>query len=502
MSSFDANALERRYAYLDHCPEQLLDRIVTMPSSTLAARVAGVMRWRQALLAGELPGRVEWPAEPIAAPIRAALAQLGIQRFCRDQPELVDTLLTDVIEGFVRQSSTYEHALAQRLDELAGLEREQQAQRHPRPKLKTIRLDEATLAELRTRAERELEQASHEADARLVAAWSERVRVWARVADIFGDLGQLLGRGWDLSVGILRHTGWQDLVRLRALLEHIPQLRVIIESLGRMQMQSDGPSVADTILGPILRLEDERREVLTPEVPTEIRGVERGGDLARMLPSEAVMLGQPQLRWVWHARRAERALLLYRAEGVETNTIEVEVQGEQPSSGHRPRRQRGPIIAIVDTSGSMHGTPEQVAKALILETARTAHAECRRCLVFSYSGPGQIAETEIELSAAGIGALLEFLASSFSGGNDEAGVLCRVLDRIAEEAWVNADILFVSDGEWPAPKGLSVALDQLRQAGGRMHGVQIGNEGRTGLHSVCDPVHVFRDWLALAQLRE
>lgn len=496
--SFDANALERRYVYLDDCPEHLLDQIVTLSNSTLTKRVAGVMRWRQALLTGELPGRGEWPAESIAAPVRAALAQLGIQRFCRGQPELVDVLLGDVIDSFVRQTTIHEQALAQRLDELALLEREQRRkQRRGRRKQGAEELDDATLAELRTRVEQELEQATPKADRDLILRWSERVRLWTDLADVFGDLGELLGRGWDLSLGILRHTGWHDLVRLRALMERLPQLHEIIQSLGRLQLQSDGASVADTILGPVLRIEQERREARTPEIPTEIRGVERGGDLSRMLPSEAVMLGHPQLRWVWHARRAERALLLYRAVGVEASTIDVEVESEVPQPGRRPRRERGPIIAIVDTSGSMHGTPEQVAKALVLETARTAHAERRRCLVFTYSGPGQIAEIELELSAVGIGALLEFLSSSFAGGNDEAGVLREVLARVATESWMNADILFVSDGEWPAPRGLAPHLEGLRAAGGRIHGVQIGNKGRTGLHSICDPVHEFRDWLAL-----
>jgi hypothetical protein len=32
--------------------------------------------------------------------------------------------------------------------------------------------------------------------------------------------------------------------------------------------------------------------------------------------------------------------------------------------------------------------------------------------------------------------------------------------------------------------------------GTRIHGVQIGNRGRTGMHTLCDPVHEFRDWAA------
>ncbi len=38
---------------------------------------------------------------------------------------------------------------------------------------------------------------------------------------------------------------------------------------------------------------------------------------------------------------------------------------------------QGPIIVCLDTSGSMQGPPETVAKALVLETMRGAHRQNR-----------------------------------------------------------------------------------------------------------------------------
>ena len=63
--------------------------------------------------------------------------------------------------------------------------------------------------------------------------------------------------------------------------------------------------------------------------------------------------------------------------------------------------------------------------------------------------------------------------------------------------WMKADILLVSDGEWPAPAGLMPAVQRAHEAGTRFHGVQIGNRGETGLHAICDPVHVFTDWASI-----
>jgi len=217
-----------------------------------------------------------------------------------------------------------------------------------------------------------------------------------------------------------------------------------------------------------------------------------------MLPVEAAMLGHPTLRMLWHSRRAERTLLSYRVEGVLTERIETEREGFEEQEGRRPRPERGPIIAIVDTSGSMHGLPEQLAKAVVLEALRTAHAEKRRCFLYAYSGPGQVLEHELELSPKGIGHLLSFLGFSFHGGNDEAGMLAQVLVKLRSEGWERADVLFVSDGEWPAPSQVVTEVGEARERGTRFHGVQIGNRGRTGLHAVCDPVHRFSAWGALA----
>lgn len=499
---FEAGALERSYAFLDDCPAGLVAAVVTLPLGELAERTAGARRWHDALLRGELPPPGTWPASPIDAPVRAALDSMGMQRFCKGQPELVEAIMADILSAFARQNSTFRSRVAERLHELEGLERVRRQEveadliRRDKRVARQVQLDANALERLRAVAEREAASGLQGADSDLLSAWGERARAWASIADVFGDLGEILGRGWDMAQGVLQHTGWLDLLRLRELVEKLPQLREIVRALGRLHAAEDGASVAETLLVPVRRLEEERREVRTPHIPAETRGIERSGEVARMLPAEAAMLGHPKLRLLWHARRAERALLTYRVEGVEVERTWVEREVMVERQEQRPRPVRGPIIAVIDTSGSMHGLPEQVAKAVVLEAARTAHSEKRRCFLYAYSGPGQILEHELDLSADGVGRLLAFLGFGFGGGNDEVGVLAKVLARLKENNWQKADVLFVSDGEWPAPISLTTAVESARAQRTRFHGVQIGNQGRTGLHAVCDPVHVFQDWAA------
>jgi len=500
---FDADSLARRYAFLDDCPSHLIERIVTFPGGELSERVAGVKRWRDSLLAGQLPDAGTWPGEPLATSTLAALSELGLPRFCRDQPELVDALLVDVIDAFAHHDVVLHTEVTERLRELETLEcirrEKEESDRALDEKRETARveLDEDLLRRLRAKAEREIASRPRGADAGLVASWGDRARAWAEIADVFGDLGQMLGRGWDLSVGVLRQQGWLDLLRLRDLVARLPRLREIVRSLGRLHVSDHEDSVVDRVFVPVRRLEEERREVRTPLVPAEARGVVRSGEISRMLPAEAALLGHPKLRLLWHARRAERALLTYRVEGVVIETTWVEREAQEEVQRQTPRPERGPIIAVVDTSGSMHGAPEAVAKALVLEALRTAHAEKRRCFVYSYSGPGQVKEHELDLSPEGIVRLLAFLSMSFGGGNDESGMLARVVARLRERDWRKADVVFVSDGEWPAPTALARDVASARAEGVRFHGVQIGNRGRTGLHAVCDPVHEFRDWVSV-----
>ena len=87
------------------------------------------------------------------------------------------------------------------------------------------------------------------------------------------------------------------------------------------------------------------------------------------------------LKYLWHARRIEHALLTYRVQGVMAERVssESDVMTDFERPKPQPKAERGPIIVCLDTSGSMQGAPEIVAKAIVLEALRVAHAEKRAC---------------------------------------------------------------------------------------------------------------------------
>ena len=495
--------LSDRYSFLAECPKAFRAKLFALPLGELRDRVSGFNDWRRALLAGELPdSATPWPGKGVAEPILAKLRSLGITRYTRENPEVADSLLHQLLDWMSALAREREQRIEAELERLEGLER-RRAQIGSENEKKQDSLDlspeeDPTLRHrLRVEAEAHVDTSGFSPASDLPGEWEERVRLWQAVSRVFDALGGKMGRGWDLSRAVLKHIGWMNAVRLQEMLERLPQLKEIIASLGRLQESQDGECITEKVFESMSRLEEERREVRTPHVPSEMRGIERSAEISRMLPPEAVLLGHAKLRLLWHARRAERALMTYRIEGTEMEVTQVERDIQVERVKQTPRPQRGPILAIMDTSGSMRGVPEQVAKALVLEAMRTAHAEKRRCFLYSYSGPGNIEEHELGMNGDGLRCLLDFLAMSFGGGNDEVGVLRRAMGKLKEKDWKKADVFFVSDGEWPVPNAALSEVTEAKNAGTRFHGVQIGNRGHSALHAVCDPVHVFRDWTSI-----
>jgi uncharacterized protein with von Willebrand factor type A (vWA) domain len=520
-TAFDATALDQSYSFLDALPEQLYVAVVAATGGTLSERVAGVLSWRESLLAGQLPAESSnWPDKPLRDMLRKELADLQLPRFCRNQPALADELLLDVLKTANDFSRFIPQRQRELFEELKRLEEERRKkpQEQKEPNLETLVADTFDGAKTENLTERPkplpadvirklqneaARRAEDEGIAKGVALmrgnWTERSRVWSEIWDVFGDLGELLGRGRDLARSVLRHHGWQEVARLRKLLENCKQLTELIRTLGRLQEQTDenAPSVMERIFIPVRRALNEWREVQTEFAPHEVHGLTLSDDVSRMIPAEAVTLGHPLLKYVWHARRIEHALLTYRVQGVMAERVssESDVMTEVERPKPKPKLERGPIIVCLDTSGSMHGAPEIVAKAVVLEALRVAHAEKRACFLYSFSGPSSVAELELKLTDEGLAGLLEFLACSFHGGTDVAEPLQRAIKRLQESAWQRADVVLVSDGEFPVPTETSALIRTAgKDLGMRLHGILVGSGYSGAMEALCNPVHRFADW--------
>jgi len=300
--------------------------------------------------------------------------------------------------------------------------------------------------------------------------------------------------GFDLSKGLWQVTGWEEMEKLRKKLQDLKELRDIVRSLGRGSGR-----------GPLKRAPRQRERNRFPEgltrspmEPEQTSGLTRSDDISRVLPAELQLLAMKDsaaARRLHFARRAERTLATYERVGW-AETPAVTVEGFET----RPAAECGPIIVCLDTSGSMMGARETVAKCMTLECARQARTTNRPCFLYAFSGPGDCMELELKVSAKGLSDLLAFLEGSFHGGTDVDEPFERALARLDTEEWENADILLVTDGEIkPMQEDLLEALNERKaERGLKVHGLVVGEQGNPEVvESVCTHTHNFRSWSAV-----
>ncbi len=98
---------------------------------------------------------------------------------------------------------------------------------------------------------------------------------------VFGDPGDALKHDrWDVTRGLLRSAGWQEILRIRKLLENLAGLTGVIRKLGRARQTDEfDPSsrVQAQVLEKITTLAPRARKVHVPDMPAETGGVKRSG---------------------------------------------------------------------------------------------------------------------------------------------------------------------------------------------------------------------------------
>ena len=242
----------------------------------------------------------------------------------------------------------------------------------------------------------------------------------------------------------------------------------------------------------------------------DLSGIRRANSFEMLLPSETMLLSPRS------AERSRRPKLLFLAKYAEAQLRSYEMTGwvEAFSRSKRkpwnhftrlPVTTGGPIIVCLDTSYSMAGPREQLAKAVVLEVAMMGARDHRPFFLLAFSGAQNLAECELRLRADkhSLVTLLAFLGSAFRGGTDVTTPLTRAVELLEDSAdWASADVLLVTDGELmnpPLPPQLMEKILHLeRERGLEVHGLLVGNDQPTPqLQSICtkwdglDRVHNF-----------
>jgi uncharacterized protein with von Willebrand factor type A (vWA) domain len=237
-------------------------------------------------------------------------------------------------------------------------------------------------------------------------------------------------------------------------------------------------------------------ETRLPGAPGEITGIRFTAQPDRMLAGEAMMLRHPILKKLWRARHAESRLLGWDSQAVLVDWRADPLRARRSDVATVPEcQERGPMLLALDTSGSMRGAPENIAKAVVIAALRAAHEAGRGCRLIAFGAHGELLERDLDRGEGGLDALLETLDQSFDGGTDVQTPVERAVAAVHDARWAGADLLVVSDGEFGCVPQTLRQLDDARERFGlRVQGVLIGDRETMGLLELCDDIHWVRDW--------
>jgi len=331
------------------------------------------------------------------------------------------------------------------------------------------------------RADRQQRSRLHSALVPYVAELNRNVprmhRYFQTVKDLFGDSL----RFWDLTRGRWQDVDVGPLVQYSELLAREPSIRELARILGRGRgRDARRPQVEEQVM---LHLAPYRGTAGR----SEVTGIRFGSDVGSLLPSELALLSSPDTEPLFYRKFSESELLCL-AYTTEATYFRAEYRTHRLRKTHPD--DRGPLILCVDTSGSMAGLPERVAKAICLAVVRIAAMEKRHAFVISFSD--RVETLEISDPSSSLAALSEFLGRSFYGGTDLRPAIDAAIRATGSPEFRNADVLVISDFRVPKILDRSIRGIKERQ---RTHG--------TGFYSltvnrypVIDTFNIFdRSWL-------
>jgi uncharacterized protein with von Willebrand factor type A (vWA) domain len=302
--------------------------------------------------------------------------------------------------------------------------------------------------------------------AQLLKRLQDQLALMRTLGEPLEDLGLDPGVLVDLSRGRWSAHEVAEFRRWARYLADDEGLKALCERLGRLRE----PAGSDRLERVSLRQHHELWQTRS-SAREEMVGIRLGRDLEHALPSELALLADQDTALLFDLKYVESRLMCFDMVGLQR--VMAPEQTEQVVHVAEVGK-AGPMVICVDTSGSMEGMPETVAKAVVLFLATQARSQRRACHLLNFSTGIQALDLSHE---KGMSTLMDFLQMSFHGGTDVAPALRHALRTMQQEAYENADLLVISDfvmGRLPRP-----VLDDIqaqRDKGSRFHALLIGNE--------------------------
>lgn len=262
---------------------------------------------------------------------------------------------------------------------------------------------------------------------------SKKVEEYQKIQQIVAPFSEYLG--WDMSRELWQETSFDLLQHYADLLEDEQSVKELAELLGRMreaEIEIEEEAFEKTII---------RQEwVVDEHSKAEIVGVHESDDLTNMLSSEAGLLSDETTELLFLKKYADKNLMTFRYE--DRRLVKSEDQLTEINQRVR-QKEKGPFIICVDTSESMYGRPEQIAKVLCMGILKMAMHENRRAYLINFSRG--IQTLDLYDIANSVDEIANFLRISFYGGTNASLALYEAIRQLQGHEYEDADVLMVSD---------------------------------------------------------
>tara|TARA_R100000789_G_scaffold99698_1_gene106983 strand:+ start:4284 stop:5774 length:1491 start_codon:yes stop_codon:yes gene_type:complete len=278
-------------------------------------------------------------------------------------------------------------------------------------------------------------------------------------------LGLDPGMFLDLSKGNLSAQEIERFKRWATYLANDPGVRSLCDLLGKLRQLE----LSERIERAQVRY---TQDIELPDINSreEIIGIRLGRDIEHVLPSELALLADPETSILFDLKYVESRLMCFDMQGIQR--VQQHHHKEELRSVEEAAKQ-GPMVICVDTSGSMSGTPETIAKAVALFIAGKARQQKRACYLINFSNGIETLDLGDDF---GMEALIKFLGMSFHGGTDAIPALDHALGVMQSETYERADLLMVSDFIMASlPGQLRQQIEQQRTHGNRFYSLVVGD---------------------------
>ncbi|MDR1933823.1 MAG: VWA domain-containing protein [Spirochaetales bacterium] len=298
----------------------------------------------------------------------------------------------------------------------------------------------------------------------------EQIERLKELEEILEPLTGELGRLWDMSRGRWRKINLDALRKYARLFKKDSSLQALADMLGRAsqaEKEYKEEIFAETLIRPAWKTDHAGK--------AGIAGIHESDDLSSILPSEIALFAGEETQAIFYKKFAEKKLQTFE---YKSTLPDCEKQKTLKKRVKEKEEKKGPFIICVDTSGSMQGAPETVAKTLCFAILKMAVSTGRQCLVISFSDGIKtlnLTDTKNELDK-----IAGFFSMSFYGGTDPVPAMKEALAMLETRNYSKADIVMVSDFVMPpldARTRRRVRAAKKRKT--KFHSIVIGKSGNT-----------------------